>query len=153
VAAAPPASALEGDIPPPGYHFEERPRDGLVTAGYLLTLIPWGIGLLGASAASFRNESTWLGIPVLGPWMTIGRRDYVCGRGDRGAGDAMECVGEVFLVGAYIFDGILQASGVTLLMVGYMVPKKVMVRDDQQAVRITPMRVGSGYGAGVIGAF
>jgi len=51
-----------------------------------------------------------------------------------------------------IFDGIIQATGATLLLVGYLNPKQELVRDER-ALRIVPARVGSGYGVGLSAAF
>jgi hypothetical protein len=47
-----------------------------------------------------------------------------------------------------VFDGILQAGGMAMLLVGYLDPKHVLVV-DQPALRILPMRVGTGHGAGL----
>jgi hypothetical protein len=136
---------------PAGYHVEEVARHGLVTAGLVLVLVPYGIGAIGALAAEGDNASTWLYLPVAGPWMMLGRREYgTCT--NPGAKESAGCVGDVFLVTGLIMDGVIQAAGATLLLVGYLAPKSELVRDEQ-AVRLSPTRVGSGYGLGLSGTF
>jgi hypothetical protein len=144
----------EGAPIPAGYHLEERPRTGLITAGWIVTAIPYGIGVIGAAGAEFRNASGWLTVPFVGPWLTIARRDYSCEESDDdGDGDeAVQCLGDVFLVTALIFDGIVQATGGTLLAIGYADPKTLLVRDDAR-LRIRPSQMGSGYGIGLDGSF
>jgi hypothetical protein len=151
-APAPTRPWRSGDPVPTGYHVEDKPRSGILTAGYVLTGIPYGIGLLSATAANFKNSSAWLAVPWLGPWLTIGQRGYACGNEGRGVSQSLECAGEVFLVMGLIMDGILQATGATLLIVGYTNTKEVLV-PDQQAVRLVPLRFSSGFGAGLTGAF
>jgi hypothetical protein len=153
-APPPPTKWRSGDPVPLGYHVEQRPRDALVTAGLVVTLVPYIFSAIGAYAADSKNESGWLYVPFAGPWITIGRRDYSCNpdASNPSTGDSLRCVGDVFLVMALITDGILQAAGGTLLLVGYTVTKPELVRDDA-AVRFAPMRIGTGYGAGLLGAF
>src|SRR5687768_3783361 len=45
----------EGMPLPPGYHLEERPRRGLVIAGWLAAGIPYGLGLSFAASSDFGN--------------------------------------------------------------------------------------------------
>jgi hypothetical protein len=141
----------EGEPIPAGYHLEEHPRKGLVTAGWILTGISYGIGVTAASSASFKNESGWLAVPLAGPWLTLGRRDYHCDKNSHNY-DSADCVGDVFVVMGLIMDGVLQTGGGTLLLVGYLSTKQELVRDDV-VLRIRPMRVGSGHGVGVSGSF
>lgn len=143
----------KGDRVPAGYHVEEKPRKGLVVTGVLLTAIPYAFGLFAATAANFDNQSGWLAVPYLGPWLTIGRRSY--GDCDRTAGSSHEtarCAGDVLAAVGLVFDGVVQAVGGTLLLVGVLTPKEELVRDGQ-SLRVTPIRIGSGYGLGMRGAF
>ena len=140
---------------PPGYHVEEKPRSGLVTAGIIVTAIPYSFSVMGALEANFRNESVWLVVPFAGPWLTMGRRSYGCDKvneQNKSAKESLQCVGDVFLVMALITDGIIQTTGGALLLAGYVATKPTLVRDGP-AFRIAPTRVGSGYGVGVVGAF
>ncbi len=51
-------------------------------------------------------------------------------------------------------DGVAQAAGATMLIVGLTSPKTVLVRNDLGEVRLTPMRMGqNGGGLGIVGTF
>ena len=107
---------------------------------------------MAASAAQFENGSVWLAVPVAGPWLTMGQRSSACDTSDPTAKEGLKCAGDVFAVMALIMDGVAQATGATLLAIGYSATKTVLVRDDQ-IMRISPMPIGTGYGAGVVGLF
>jgi hypothetical protein len=142
-----------GEPAPPGYHVEDKPRAGLVTAGLIVTAIPYAFSVIAATAAQSANESGWLYVPFAGPWVTMGQRSYVCDFNSRqSTGQSLECTGEIFLVMGLIADGVIQAAGGSLLLVGLLATKPELVRDNE-GVRIAPMRIGTGYGAGLFGAF
>jgi hypothetical protein len=138
----------KGTLIPPGYHLEDRPRQGFVTAGYLVTGIPYAIGLMAAASAQFENQSGWLVVPFLGPWMTIGRRDYACIGKDDADRDSADCAGDA-VIAPLIVDGILQSVGGMFLAIGYLVTKQYVVKDELAFI-ILPSRVGSGYGLTLI---
>lgn len=141
-----------GDPVPSGYHLESRPRAGFVTAGWVLTGVGYGLGMMSAMAAGFSNESSWLAVPYVGPWMTLGRRGYGCGKSEEpDAKEGLSCVGDIFAVMGLITDGIIQALGGTFMLIGYTATKQELVKD--QGIRVMPLRLGTGYGAGVGGAF
>jgi hypothetical protein len=139
-----------GDPIPPGYRVEERPRKGLVVAGWIVTAVPYGIGLMAATSGGFENKSSYLAVPWAGPWLTLGQRQYC--EPTEGASESVDCVGDVFIVMGLIMSGVVQFAGGTLLLVGHLATKDTLVRNDQ-ALHVGPMRVGSGYGMGVGGAF
>ena len=62
--------------------------------------------------------------------------------------DGLGCVADVFAVMGLVIDGALQAAGVALLLVGYLDPKHALVRDEP-ALRVLPMRIGTGHGVGL----
>ncbi len=141
----------EGQPIPVGYHLTEQPRYGLALGGWLTLGIPYGISIIAASAGNFENESTWLLLPVFGPWMTLGRRDYGdCD--DSSSDEGLTCVADVFVVMGLIMDGIAQAGGATMLIIGYTSTKKKLIRDDM-GLRISPRAIASGYGLMVSGDF
>ena len=144
----------EGAPIPVGYHREERPRTGLITAGWIVTAIPYGVGLVAAAGSEFRNQSGWLAVPYAGPWLTIGRRDYSCDDSaeESDANEGLKCFGDVFLVMGLVFDGLVQAAGGTMLLIGHTSPKTLLVRDEA-TLRVRPMHVGSGHGLGIDGSF
>lgn len=142
----------EGKPIPIGYHVEDVPNKGLVTAGWITTTIPYAIGLFAAVSADFKNESGWLAAPVVGPWLMLGKRDYGCEDEHGDASQSLDCVADVFVVMGLITDGIIQAAGGSMLLAGYVATKPMLVRDEE-AVRVAPMQVGTGYGVGALGRF
>jgi hypothetical protein len=145
----PPVYPYRDGMPlPPGYHLEERPRRGLVIAGWLAAGIPYGLGLTFAASSNFENESGWLAVPFLGPWLTLENRDYGC---DDDEADDRSCL-EDAVIAPLIMSGIAQTAGGTLLLVGYLATKTYAVRNDVSYV-VLPSRVGSGYGLTWAGEF
>lgn len=143
-----------GTPPPPGYHVEEKPRTGLVIAGAVVAGVPYFFSVVAAGAAQSNNASGGLYVPVAGPWLTMGQRRYGCNpdQTNSSTGQNLQCVADVFVVMGLIADGVLQATGATLLIIGLAATKSELVRDNQ-SIRVAPMRVGTGYGAGVLGRF
>jgi hypothetical protein len=141
----------EGQPIPAGYRLKEEPRYGLALGGWLTLSIPYGIGLIAASASDFDNESGWLILPALGPWFMMGRRDY----GDcdnSSSNDGLQCLADVFVVMGLLVDGIVQAGGTTMLILGYTLEKKTLVRSDMSWT-VRPRSIGSGYGLAAAGVF
>jgi hypothetical protein len=144
----------DGDPIPPGYHVEEEPRNGLVVGGAVMFLVPYAIGGFAALAADLKNDSGWLLAPVVGPWLTLGKRTYNgCDRSSgTAASDSLGCVGDIFLVMGLVIDGVLQVTGATLFTLGYLVPRETLVRDGV-GLHVLPTRVGTGYGLGLHSTF
>lgn len=133
---------------PAGYRLVEEPVRGLLISGYIVTGVGYGAGVLGAAAADFANESSWMLVPVLGPWLTLGAREYAdCDRDDSD-GDGYsdydaECTQDGFVIAALVMDGFMQAAGATLLILGQAITKKKLIREDLH-VGIAPGRVEFG---------
>jgi len=126
----------DGDgTPPNGYHLETRVRKGLVIAGavtfgtmYLTTVIGAAFAnALGSSRASVAF------VPIAGPFIAL--RDVSDERG----------------VALLVIDGVVQAAGATMLIVGLAAQKTVAVRNDSAKVEIMPV-VGPGS-VGIVGTF
>jgi hypothetical protein len=149
----------DGGPVPAGYHVEERPRKGLIITGALLTGVPWvlGITFAGGAKPSFENQTGWLVLPVLGPWITLATRKtsectttyagssstYCYDNGDEGAKRTL-----------LVFDGLLQATGAVLFIAGIASPKKVVARDFVGKLHFAPAPMGkTGYGGFVTGEF
>jgi hypothetical protein len=154
VAAPSPSQWQPGDPVPRGYHVEDQPRSGLVVAGVITLGVPYFFSAVAALSANSQNESGWLYAPVAGPWLTLGRRAYSCNADatNQTTSQSLGCVADVFVVMGLIFDGIVQATGATLLLVGVLDTKPGLARDES-AIRVVPMRLGSGAGAGIVGGF
>ena len=144
---------VEGQSTPAGYRYEERPRQGLIIAGSLTLGIPYAFGVLGASAAGFENQSGWLLVPAVGPFLTLALREGSCDEDTETSDqEAAECVGDVFLTMALVLDALAQTAGGVLLLLGVSSSKKVWVREDV-SVRVAPTQVGSGWGFGAFATF
>jgi hypothetical protein len=149
-----PSAWHAGDPVPPGYHVEDVPRSGLVVAGAVTLGVPYFFSAVAALSANSQNQSGWLYVPVAGPWITMGRRTYTCNADaqNQTTSQSLGCVADVFVVMGLIFDGIVQATGATLLLAGELATKPELVANET-AVRVLPMRLGSGVGAGIAGGF
>lgn len=141
-----------GDPIPAGYRLVEEPRYGLVTAGWVLAGVTYGLGAASAVSANFRNASGFMLVPFVGPWLTLGRRDHARCSDSDDAEDGLRCVGDVFLVAGIVADGLLQAGGAAMLFSGYFSKRRKLVRGDL-AWSFGPRPVGSGYGLGAGGTF
>jgi hypothetical protein len=147
---------------PAGFHVEERPRKGLIIAGAVVVGVPWVLGITFASGnnPSFENQSGWLVIPALGPWITLAARkkstycstsytssgSSTCTYVDDGSDSAMRTL--------LILDGLTQAAGTIMLVAGLASPKKVVTRDFVGSLHFTPAPIGRlGYGGVLSGQF
>jgi hypothetical protein len=132
---------------------DTRVRTGLVLAGGLTLGIPYLIGLSAVSTHDSNNGANWLLVPAIGPWLAIAARRNVCTYSNRSAmiTDPIECTTDAFAVTGLVFDGIVQTAGATLLIIGFALPKKVLVRQD--LVKISFTRVASGSGIMASGSF
>ena len=146
----------EGGPVPAGFHVEKRPRRGLIISGALLLGIPWAIGLSIASGSNFPNQSGWLAVPALGPWITLAaRRNNNCSNYNYSSGgtcfdDGVGSATRTFLV----LDGLMQVGGTVMLLVGLSSANKVIARDFVGGLQLTPARIGTnGYGGFVSGEF
>ena len=132
--ARPPLVRYEpGARPPPGYHLEENPRKGLILAGALTFGVPYLISLTAGGVSSYPADR-WLLIPVIGPVgpLTHGMRG--CDRDT----DPSRCTTNILIVVGLAFDLAAQVAGATLFTLGYALPKKQWVSDDEYAERAAP---------------
>ena len=141
-----------GEPIPLGYRLVEEPRYGLVTAGWVLTGVTYGLGAAAALSANFDNASGFMLVPFVGPWLTLGRRDHADCSDSSGADDGLRCVGDVFVILGIVADGLLQAGGAALLFSGYLAKRAKLVRANL-AWSLSPRPIGSGYGLAATGAF
>lgn len=145
-----------GDPVPPGYHPETQIRTGLVIAGSVTLGASWlTLGLLpGAIVVSActdldASECTVAGgvlmIPVLGPFLTM---PVIASYTDiDGAAIALLTV-----------DGLIQSSGLAMLIAGIVAERDVLVRDTNIGgvdVKISPLLSADAIGTrvGITGSF
>ncbi len=145
----------EGDPIPPGYHADTQMKKGLVIGGAVTFGVMWLLSVIAGAAIDDTNKitssypsttttkssdksGTFLYIPIAGPFLQMTRTD--------------SATGNVFLA----IDGVAQAAGATMLIVGLTSPKTVLIRNDLAEVRVTPMRLGENghaQGFGLVGTF
>lgn len=129
---------------PAGYRLVEEPIRGLVISGWLVTGIGYGMGVMGAAVADFANESSWMLVPVAGPWLTLGTREYYSCKNEDSDGDGTddadpECTQDALVVLGLVLNGMMQGAGAALLFMAYSITKKKLIREDMH-VGIAPGR-------------
>jgi hypothetical protein len=128
----------EGQTIPQGYHQGTRVRVGLIVAGGVLFGSLWLTSAFAGAIASDvgAHSGKLLIIPVAGPWALV---------------PSGSTTGDLFLV----LDGIAQAGGIAMLIVGIAAPRTVLIRDVAGVkLQPTPMTFGPGSGGfGLRGTF
>lgn len=104
----------EGQGVPTGYHLGSRPRKSLLVSGTVVFAIPYGIAVT-ETVADSRGSDSWLLIPVAGPFLELAARDC-----------STSCNDRPFLVLA----GIGEITGAALFFSAFLLPEKILVRDD-----------------------
>jgi hypothetical protein len=141
---------------PPGYRVEHRAAVGIIAGGLATFGIAYGTALVIGAKASFGDGTGWVAIPVIGPWAAIGARSYHCSNDPL---QANQCVSgafsEVQTIAALSADGVIQAAGAVLFVVGLASGHDELVRTDLPvSLRVSPRQVGAdGFGFGVDGHF
>lgn len=130
----------EGRGPPPGYTAVHRTRKGLIIGGAVTFGTTYGVSALTAAighdvSEGGRNEVAAMWIPVVGPFIQIGRTDSATAR--------------VFL-GAL---GGAQVAGAVMLSFGLTTKKRVFVRNDLVGMTVVPLAGNGTTGIGLSGRF
>lgn len=133
---------------PPGYEKDTKIRKGLVIGGaitfgtlYIISAIS-GAALMSMAEDPFytttysQEDAAMLLIPVAGPFVAQATLDPTA-------------AGHVFL----ILDGVGQAGGLAMLIVGLAAKKEVLVRQDQASVTVAPMLGAGRTGLAATGTF
>ncbi|XXY51261.1 hypothetical protein WME91_08975 [Sorangium sp. So ce269] len=131
----------EGEPVPPGYHPDTRVRKGLVISGAIVFGTVYLFTAIGGADAVYRGSSGYaaLFVPCAGPFLTLATTRQ----------DSLERMG-------LVLDGLVQVTGVALLLPGLLVPRTVLVRDDVSKAFVlpAPMSFGpSSAGLGLVGRF
>jgi hypothetical protein len=153
---AQPPSAPGQDLPA-GYALEEGPATTPLVIGGVTLALPYATGLGVAATQSFENGSGWLVAPVIGPWLSLGaRRDPCEGASDKKEfdSDVGKCVAEPLIRGMLVLDGVLQAAGGVMLVIGASSHETHLVKKSPPPITAAPTTVGrDGYGVAVAGRF
>jgi hypothetical protein len=140
-----------GDPIPMGYHPSQRVRGDLVLGG-AATLVWSYPGALYVGAAT--GEKAFF-MPVVGPFIEIGRLGIPHGYN----GSTLDAIGLAVYASFDVIcalDGVVQAAGVVMLVLGLTVPKTVLVRNDLGAIksiRPVPMAASNMGGLGIAAQF
>lgn len=128
-------------LPPPApkelvaeYEVNE-PIYALVAVGAVTFSAAYLIPLIAAGASGFDNHSEWLGLPLLGPFITMGERSWNDDNGAPGVGLTLA--------------GLFQLGGVAMFTVGLAVRRTYVERE----YAVTPWVSPEGGGLGVVGRF
>jgi hypothetical protein len=149
----PPAPAAAPAPPPPkrlvAEHIITEPRYGLVAGGAVLFPLAYLAPLIIAGATDFENESEWLAIPLLGPLITMGERnwDEDCPDSDNNCSDngrANDGIG----VGL-TFSALLQLGGAVMFITGLAVQRTRV----EKIYAIVPLVTDDTVGVGMMGRF
>jgi hypothetical protein len=132
---------------PQGYFLEEHVRRGPVIAGAIVLGVPYALGLSIAAGDNFSNQTGWLAVPALGPWITLATRENCATSPDDGG-----CPSDSGVRTVLVLDALMQATGATLLIWGLSSPHKRYVRDDV-SLQLVPTQFRGGYGLGAVGTF
>jgi hypothetical protein len=132
-----------------------------VIVGAIVAGVPYALGIVFSGGAGFPNHTYWLLVPGVGPWLVLATRDKSCPTETICSGstctttttscqdNAVDQVAKTFL----ILDGLMQTTGVALLIWGIASPSTKLVREDVASVSIVPA-VGPGfYGVAAMGRF
>jgi hypothetical protein len=145
---APIVRPYEGGVIPEGAHLETRWNKEMFTVGVAVTAAAYLPSLLYAmetcglqgnsdggppiTGSACRSGSTWLYVPVIGPFVTAAQAPTTGG------------------ATLSVFDGVVQTAGAALMLAAVIAPRTVVVWQDlarSTSVRVTP--VASAGGAGV----
>lgn len=153
------SAAQPAERPPALWVRKERPRTLTLALGGAALGLPWATGLGIAGASGFPNGSGWLFAPVIGPWAALLKRSNPCDGLDQAKtfnSRVGQCVAEPIARAMLVFDGVLQATGALLLIVGSR-PDTVLVKraaSNPRILAVAPSAIGNrGYGVRMLGSF
>jgi len=135
-----------------GYHVEERPRQAPITVGLIIGGAAYAIGLFAASSDGFANGKGWLVVPVLGPWLAMGARKNRCAplSSSTSVSYVSDCLDDDSARALLILDGIHQAAGALLVVMGLTIKRSWAVRDGVQ-VQVLPQFQADRVGLSLVG--
>lgn len=144
-----------GDPVPAGYRVDYDANTGLIVGGLVTTLVGYGAALAVGQGSDFKNGTGWLAVPLIGPWAALAGRQNPCAGLDVSNPDIedledAECIEEALdeaqLMAFMTIDGLVQATGAVLFVIGLATGEDRLVRQDIAGFRLMP-RVGrSGFG-------
>ena len=138
-AVAPPGAPAilpyrDGFPVPAGYHVEHRAAGGLIGTGLATAAVGYVAGLGVAMSHDFDGSLGWMAVPVVGAWPAVAGSNVTCTAQDVPA--AKKCLSDAYnqatTIAIVAVDGMVQATGVVLLVAGLLSGHSELVRDDVQ---------------------
>jgi hypothetical protein len=125
----------------------ERSRfnTALIGGGALVLGITYGAAIAYGGSQSFENGLGAVAVPVLGPWIAIGNRDFTCNVDTDPSLDGLEsstnetqaCVANQTQTAAFLVGlGVGQLVGASLITVGLLDRKRSWVRADLAGMQV-----------------
>lgn len=135
--------------PPPGYIEKVQRNAGLITAGTIVFVTTYTLGIGMAAATGFQQQSGWVAAPIIGPFIAAGQRDFECD-GTPSTPAAVEAcqrqtISEAGAVAVLAGIGVGHVLGATLLVAGILDRRRFWVRED-----LVSFNVNVGPGGGLL---
>ena len=140
---APPLLPAYGKMEsPPGYVEKSKWNVALLAGGGLVLAVTYGTAIGYGASQNFENGLGALAIPVLGPWMAMGQRNFTCeleqltagvdiDEFERSQAEAQACIANQTATAGFLVGlGVGQLVGASLLTVGLLDHKRQWVRMD-----------------------
>lgn len=144
----------DGVPTPPGYRLEVDHNSGLALAGTVTLLLSYVAGIGLAVAEKSENGTSWLFVPVAGPWAAIGARDITCQVQPDGEECLQVAAKEISTTTFLALDGLVQVTGVALTLAGLISKQRQFVRMDIGQLRLQPaVEAGGRMGIRATGNF
>lgn len=152
--AAPAILPYRDGLPiPAGYHVEHRAAGGLIGTGIATLAIGYAAGLGVATSHDFEGSLGWMAVPIIGAWPAVAGSEVKCTADDVPA--AKKCLSDAYnqatTIAIVAVDGMVQATGVVLLVAGLLSGRSELVRDDLHIS--ARQRPEGGFDLGVYGRF
>jgi hypothetical protein len=129
---------------PPGYELRAKWNVPLLAGGGIVLGMTYTMSLVYGAGKSFENGLGSLAVPIFGPWMALGARDFSCNVDTGGTVDEIEasqkkaeaCIAnQTATAGILVGLGVGQLVGTSLLMVGLLDREKQWIRSDLLGIR------------------
>jgi hypothetical protein len=124
-----------------------QPNYGMISTGLFMFGVPY-VGSVVVASGSPVDADDWLYVPVAGPWIDLAERGP-CGRGEGRPSCGYVARDAALLVA----DGIAQGVGMLMILGGYAMPVKRIVRVSEREIHIAPAVGGGTYGLAAAGRF
>ena len=140
---------------PPGYHVESHGATGLIVTGAITLGLGYVVALGLGLDSSFSGSRGWLAVPVVGPWPAVGGEKITCVA--ETVPEARQCLDRASNTATTLalmaVDGMVQTTGLALLIAGLATRHSELVRDDLPVNVSARQRPEGGFDLGVSGRF